>query len=84
MRRMTTSEATQLLEEAWNTAPDTAGSGLVEAYVLDVDVTDATSDVESYIASLPEMIDPDTVTITPDNIEDWDVHCVRVAIKTED
>ena len=83
MRRMTVSEATELLEQCFNVSPDST-CGMVEAFIGDIDVGQANQDISSYLALIPNDFDPDTIRVSPDTDDDGDIDCVKITIKTED
>lgn len=82
-RRMTPSEATDLIEQVFEMEPDHSSAGLIELYVAGMDVGQARQDVESYLAFIPGDFDPDSIQITPDNDDESDMDLIRVVIRTE-
>lgn len=83
-RRMTQSEALDFIETAFNVGPDTITSGLVDAFVAGIDADQARTDLESYLAMVPAEIDPASINISPDRLDDNDMSCVHIVIRTGD
>ena len=48
-----------------------------------LDTTEARAEVEMFPASLARTIDPDSIKITPDWIDEMDLPCVAITIRTE-
>lgn len=83
-RRMTSSEATDMIETVFETGVDAVSAGIVEAFIGDIDVGRARADIESYLAIVGESIDTDTIEVSPDQTDDpLGVDCVRICIRTE-
>lgn len=83
MRPFTHDEAVEMLEVAFNVAPDSDSMTSVEAFVAGIRDDEALRDVGSYIAILPVEIDADSIEIKPDKLEDADMDCVFIKIKVE-
>lgn len=81
-RRMTQQEALDFIETAFNCGPDGIAPGLIDATVAGIDVEQAQTDLESYLSIVPALIDPDSIQIHADRIEDSDMAAVRIIIKT--
>lgn len=81
-RRMTQGEALDFIETAFNVGPETITSGLVDAYIAGIDTDQARADLESYLAMVPAQIDPASIDINPDRLEDDDMACVHIVIRT--
>jgi hypothetical protein len=83
-RRMTSSEATDMIETVFETGVEAVFTGIVEAFIGDIDVGRARADIESYLAIVGESIDTDTIEVSPDQSDDpIGVDCVRICIRTE-
>lgn len=82
-RRMTVSEAVELLEQCFEASPDQVNPSLVEIYVSGLDVGQARQDIESYLAFIPNDYDADTISVTPDHDDETRLDMVRVTIMTE-
>lgn len=82
-RRMSNSEAVELLEQCFEASPDAVNPGLVEIYIAGIDIERARTDIESYLAFIPNDYDPDTITITPDQDDETNLDMVRIMIRTE-
>ena len=81
-RRMTMMEATDLIETVFEVGPDAIQTGLVEVTVGDMQVGQARADIESYLATVPGDIDPDTITIIPDVVEGSTIPAVVIHVRT--
>lgn len=81
-RRMTQGEALDFIETAFNVGADGIAAGLVDVTVAGLDVDQAQTDLESYLAMVPGQIDPDSIQIHIDHVEDSDMPCVKIIIKT--
>lgn len=81
-RRMTQDEALAFIETAFNVGPDGIADGLIDATVADMDVERAQTDLESYLSFVPAEIDPDSIEIHSDRMDDSDMPAVRIIIKT--
>jgi len=82
-RRLTQSEALDLIDAIWEAEPDMASGNLVEVFVGDTDLGSANADLESYLSIIAADIDPDTISITPDVVEGTSLSAVKITIKTE-
>lgn len=83
-RRMTTSEALEFIETAFNVGPDGIETGMIDATVADMDVERAQMDLESYLGIIAADIDPDSIQIVADRMDDSNMPVVRIIIKTGD
>jgi len=83
MRPFTKDEAVELLEQAFNVAPDAETETYVEAFVAGISDDRALQDVCSYIAIIASEIDADSIEIKPDSIEGSDMECVYIKIRVE-
>lgn len=83
MRRMTTSEAVEMIETVFETEVESIANGIVEAFIGDMDTGRAWADVESYLSQ--SDCDPDlgTITIAADKTDPPSVDCISITIKTE-
>ena len=80
MNRLTHAEATELLETAFNVTGDDMGN-TVSATLLDMDETRAWADVESYLAMIPREIDPSSIQIRGDMVDET-IDAVTITIFT--
>lgn len=84
IRRLTRIEAEMLVEIVFETTPDTEAMNFMEFSVLGIDKSQAQADVDSYLANLPDEIDPKSIRIINDVIdEDRSTDCVTISIHTE-
>ena len=81
--RMTNEAALELLETVFNSGAETIGTGIIEGYVYGIDVAEARADVESFLSTLDEGPDPDSIEIHSDYSDEADMAGVRIVIKTE-
>lgn len=84
MRRMSLDEAYDLLEVAFNAAPELIETSLVEAFIADMDMDRARADIDSFLAIRPGSIDPDSIELHPDYWDEADLSGVRLVIKLGD
>ena len=84
MRRMTRTEAIEMIETTFDVGPDTITTGLLEVFVADMSVAQARLDLFSYLSVIAASIDPDSITIHRDEIEGSDMDCCRIVIKTQE
>jgi len=82
MRPLTLSEATEFLEEVMDCPLDLIGS-TVEAFILNESVDQVRADLDSYLAGIDDQIDPDSVEITPDRIDGFDMPAAKIVMRTE-
>ena len=82
-RRMTNTEAMELLETVFEVSPETITDWLIEGFVFGVVVDQATSDIESYLATKDESFEADSFQVHRDYWDDADLDGVRIVIKTE-
>jgi hypothetical protein len=84
MRRLTRSEALEMIETTWDCAADAICVGLVEATIPELTTVQAREDVAKYLDIIASEIDPDSISIHRDEIDGSDLDCVRVVIRTGD
>lgn len=82
MKRLTETEATEFMEQAFNVSPEIMSDGLMEATIAGVGPEDARRDLESYVAFLVDGFDPASVEFHPDTVEGSDMDAVRIVIRT--
>jgi hypothetical protein len=87
MRRFTFSEAVDAMSTVFDVEAEmmTIGldrTGLVEAFVYDMDVSEARAAMDGYFAITPSSIDPDSIEYHPDHVDGDDTAAVRIVIKT--
>lgn len=82
-RRLTSSEAIELIETVFESQVDSNENGLIEAFIGDMDVGRASQDIGGYLAMIQSDIDTDTISVTADQTEIPSVDCVRIIIRTE-
>lgn len=83
-RYLTLSEAVELLETGFLTTPEIDGDTVSEV-VAGINVHEATRVVESYLSLMTGQIDPDSVTVEPDTLDDApDMDAAIITIKTRE
>lgn len=83
-RRMTKAEAMDLFETTFETPADTDDMNFAEVTVLGTDTQRAQADIDSYLATLEDDIDPKSIRVIPDHIDgDPTADCVTITIFTE-
>lgn len=80
MTYLSHAEASELLDLTFNTSGEDVAGG-IEATLIDMGVSQALADVESYLALFDRWIDPDSIRIAPDRVEHCDLPCVAITIK---
>lgn len=83
MRMLTKFEALELLETAWNAAPEAASDTQIEVTLGDMGVDQVNADIESYLAFLDVTIDPDSLSITPDHVEGSSIPATTLIIQVQ-
>jgi hypothetical protein len=82
LRRLTRSEALEMVETTFDVSPETISLGLLEVFVADMSVHQAQLDLSSYLSVIAATIDPDTIQIHYDAIDGSDMDCCRIVIRT--
>lgn len=69
MRTLTAKEAVEMIEEAWNLDGEShrVNETIFEVTLLGSTVSEAQDDIDMFALSLGIEIDPDSITISPDN-----------------
>lgn len=82
MRHLSPLEACELIEQAWNLDGPThqVNEDLFEVTLLGASIDDVTTDVELFIDSLGDEIDPNSIKVVPDMIEGG-CECCLVTIR---
>lgn len=81
MRMLTKFEALELLDTAWNAAPEAISDTQIEVTLGDYDAEQVNADICSYLAFLDVTIDPDSLSITPDHVEGSSIPATTLVIK---
>lgn len=68
--KLTRAEATEFLEATLEVSLDTIESGCVEAWAIDLSVDQVRADLDSFLAGIDRQIDPASISITPDMIDE--------------
>lgn len=83
MRRMTKSEAYELIESAWYVSPDSSENWEIEVTLGDMDVDQVLADIASFFAYISGTIDPDSYSITADHVEGSSIPATTLLIKVQ-
>jgi hypothetical protein len=81
--RLSFDRAVEFIELTMDCSIDLQSSGLIEAYILDRSVDEVQLALEAFTHGLGQSLDPDSVEITADHLEDSDIPVVRIVIRTE-
>lgn len=81
MTRLTLEEAEELVTEIMFGTGERINATTYEGGIYDIDISEARIEADNFIASLGREIDPLTIQITPDRIEDMDIPCVAITVK---
>jgi hypothetical protein len=82
LRRLTRSEALEMVETTFDVSPETISLGLLEVFVAEMSVDQAQMDLSSYLSVIAASIDPDSIEVHYDQIDGSDMDCCRIVIKT--
>lgn len=80
--RLTLLQAEELIEVHLYGMGEQDNAATYSATVFDADVAEVNLAIDNFIGGM-DGFDRDSITITPDKIEDMDVPCVSVTIKLE-
>lgn len=83
MRRMTNSEAIDMIETVFDQGVDGIATGMIDATIADMDVDRARADIESHLAGMDGSFDPASIAVNPDHSDETDLPMVRIIVKTE-
>ncbi len=83
MTYLSPDEAAELVVDRLFGSGEQVNASTYEGGVYDLDMTEAMAEVEMFLTSLARTIDPDSIKITPDRIDDMALPCVAITIRTE-
>lgn len=83
MTYLSPDEAAELVVDRLFGSGEQVNASTYEGGVYDLDMTEAMAEVEMFLTSLARTIDPDSIKITPDRIDEMDLPCVAITIRTE-
>lgn len=83
MTRLTFTAASEFIELIMDCSIDLQQSGLIEAYILDRSVEEVQLALDAFVHGLGVVLDPESVSITADHLDDGDLAVARIVIKTE-
>jgi len=83
MTYLSQAEADELVVDRLFGSGEQINASTYEGGVYDLDMTEAMAEVEMFLTSLARTIDPDSIKITPDWIDEMDLPCVAITIRTE-
>ena len=78
--RLTLLQAKELVEVHLYGMGEQDNAATYSATVFDADVAEINQTIDDFVGALDDF-DRDSITVTPDKIEDMDVPCVSVTIK---
>lgn len=81
MKHLTLSEAEELVVERMFGMGEAANGSTYEGTVFDCDLSEVRDATDAFLATLGREIDPASITITPDRLDEMDVPCVAVVVK---
>ena len=82
MRRMTKAEAMEFIEAILDCGIDAADGRTVEAFPFDKTVDEVRADLDSFLAGIPDEIDPDSIEVTDPTLHDRLLPVARIVIRT--
>lgn len=82
-RRMTTEEAFDMFEDAFETEPEATSAGIVEATIWNTTVEQAQADIDSFLAWIAADVDPTSIEIKPDHCDEDDSPAARIIVRTQ-
>lgn len=82
MRRFYHHEAAEMIETIFEVCADNDAETQLEVTLANADLAQVRADVDFWTGMIGAAIDPDSIQITPDNIDDV-MPAVRVLIKLE-
>lgn len=80
MNRLTLSEAEEMIADHMFGYGEKVNATTYEGGIYDMDISEARIAADNFIASLGREIDPLTIQIRPDRLEDMDIPCVAITI----
>lgn len=80
--RLTLLQAEELVEVHLYGMGEQDNASTYSATVFDADVSEVNLSIDRFVGALDDF-DRDSITVTPDRIEDMDVPCVSITIKLE-
>jgi len=83
MTRLSFTEAAEFVELVMDCSLDLEQSGLIEAYIIDRSVDEVQLALDAYVHGLGIELEPDSVQVTADHLDDGDIPVARIVIKTE-
>lgn len=83
MTRLTLSEAEELISDRMFGYGEKINATTYEGGIYDMDIAEARIEAENFIASLGREIDPQTIEIRPDRLDDMDIPCVAITVKVQ-
>jgi hypothetical protein len=81
MTHLTLAEAEELVVERMFGMGEAANDSTYEGTVFDCDLAEARDAADAFIATLNREIDPTSITIKPDRMDEMDIPCVAITIK---
>lgn len=82
MTRLSFDEAAEFIELVMDCTMDLQQTGLIEAYIIDRSVDEVQLALDAFVHGLGISLEPGSVEITPDHLDDGDIPVARIIIKT--
>lgn len=82
-RRLYAHEALEVFETVFEVFPDSESETQMEGTIANAGITEAQTEIDFWLDMLGAQIDPQSIVLTPDHIDDGDMPAVRVVIKLE-
>ena len=83
MSRLTHAEAEELVVDRLDGFAENEGASF-EATIIGADIGETWDAVDAFLATLGRPIDRSSIEVTPDRLDDMDVACVTIFIKTRE
>lgn len=81
MTLLTHEEAEELIVDHLMGTGERINATTYEGGVYDLDMTEARTDIDAFISTLGREIDPLSIKIKPDRLDEMDIPCVAITIK---
>lgn len=83
MSRLSNHQAAEFIEVLMDCSVDLQQSGLIEAYIIDRSVDEVQLALDAFVHGLGIELEPGSVEIAPDHLDDGDLAVARIVIRTE-
>ena len=83
MTRLSFDQAAEFIELIMDCSIDLQQRGLIEAYIIDRSVDEVQLALDAFAHGAGIALDPGSIEITADHLDDGDIPVARIVIKTE-